>query len=124
MISQICFKKVVSLDLQIRSIRFIFDNPLILDKKLMLKWKNLRRKYVLMRYPLSSKNAFTGKRKIRYNQEFIDRLSFLDNYLNASIIAKDDIDDAVMQEIHIKEEMTDKQMYILQEISQDEINGK
>lgn len=124
MISQKCFKKVVSLDLQIRSIRFIFDNPLILDKKLMLKWKNLRRKYVLMRYPLSSKNAFTGKRKIRYNQEFIDRLSFLDNYLNASIIAKDDIDDAVMQEIHIKEEMTDKQMYILQEISQDEINGK
>ncbi len=51
------------------------------EKRLQLKWKNLKRKYILMRYPQSSKNAVTQKRKIKYSQKFVDKLSFLDTFL-------------------------------------------
>lgn len=54
------------------------------DKKLLLKWKNLKRKYILMRYPQSSKNHITQKRRVRYSQKFIDKMSFLDPYLEYS----------------------------------------
>ena len=81
----------------------------------MLKWKNLRRKYIMMRYPQSSKNSITGKRKIRYCQEFVDRLSFLDTYLNATIVGKDLLENTLAQEkAIIKEETT---------IEKDELKG-
>lgn len=54
------------------------------ERKLQLKWKNLKRKYILMRYPQSSKNSITQKRKIRYSPKFVDKMKFLDKYLEYS----------------------------------------
>lgn len=56
------------------------------EKKLLLKWKNLKRKYILMRYPQSSKNHITQKRRVKYSQKFIDKMSFLDRFLEYSTL--------------------------------------
>lgn len=79
----------------------------------------------MMRYPQSSKNSITGKRKIRYNQEFIERLSFLDKYLNQSIIGKDYKEEAdLITEEEFENEPIEEQIVFLEEAPQNEVNGK
>lgn len=91
---------------------------------MILKWKNLRRKYILMAYPNSSKNSITGKRKIRYNQEFVDRLSFLDKYLNESIVGKDFKEEIYLPtEEEFEVEKIEEQIIFLNE-AENESNGE
>lgn len=79
------------------------------EKKLQLKWKNLKRKYILMRYPTSSRNSITQKRKIRYSPAFVEKMKFLDKYLEHSQLfdAIDNVQDYQSQMKKMKFETTE-----------------
>ena len=69
----------------------------------------------MMKYPLSSKNFITGKRKIKYSHEFVERLSFLDKYLKEDIMKKEMKDEMHDEVISFKEESDDLQEIFLEE---------